>query len=83
MDTTTHKQHVGALCRRVRVEALGWTLYRAEKESGLQGSQIKAIEAGDRDYTFDSLVKYCSALRIIIDLRWHGDVDGDVRPSGR
>lgn len=70
MDTTTHKHHIGALCRRVRVEALQWTLYRAEQESGLQGSQIKAIEAGDRDYTIDTLVRYCSALGITIDLQW-------------
>lgn len=70
MDTTTHKQHIGALCRRVRVEVHGWTLYRAEQASGLQGSQIKAIEAGDRDYTIDSLVRYCSALGITIDLTY-------------
>lgn len=69
MDTTTHKQHIGQLCRRVRVEGRKWTLYAAEQASGLQGSQIKAIEAGDRDYTIDSLVKYCSALGITIDLQ--------------
>jgi transcriptional regulator with XRE-family HTH domain len=70
MDTTTHKRHIGALCQRTRIDAKGWTLYAAEKASGLQGAQIKAIEAGDKDYTIDSLVKYCSALGITIDLTY-------------
>lgn len=70
MDTTSHKRHIGALCQRVRIEVKGWTLYAAEQASGLQGSQIKSIEAGDRDYTIDSLVKYCSALGIVIELNY-------------
>lgn len=73
MDTTTHKKHIGALCQRVRLEVRGWTLYSAEKASGLQGSQIKAIEAGDRDYTIDTLVRYCSALGISIDLHYRAE----------
>lgn len=70
MDTTTHKQYIGAMCQRVRLQAKEWTLYRAEQESGLQGAQIKAIESGERDYTIDSLVKYCSALGIAIELKY-------------
>lgn len=70
MDTTTHKRHIGALCQRVRLQVKNWTLYAAEQASGLQGSQIKAIEAGDRDYTIDSLVRYCDALGITIDLEY-------------
>ena len=70
MDTTTHKKHIGALCQKVRISVKGWTLYAAEKESGLQGSQIKAIESGDKDYTIDTLVRYCSALGITIDLQY-------------
>jgi hypothetical protein len=70
MESTTHKKHVGALCQRVRIEVRKWTLYRAEQESGLQGAQIKAIEAGEKDYTFDTLVRYCSALGITIDLNY-------------
>ena len=70
MDTTTHKRHIGQLCQRIRLEVHEWTLYRAEQESGLQGVQIKAIEAGTSDYTIDTLVRYCSALGIAIDLSY-------------
>jgi len=70
MDTTTHKKHIGALCQRIRIEVKQWTLYAAEQASGLQGAQIKAIEAGDKDYTIDTLVKYCSALGIEIELNY-------------
>lgn len=73
MDTTTHKRHIGALCRRIRMEVKEWTLYAAEQASGLQGSQIKAIESGDKDYTIDTLVKYCSSLGITIDLQYRKD----------
>ncbi len=76
MDATTHKQHIGALCQRVRLQAKNWTLYAAEQASGLQGAQIKAIEAGDRDYTIDTLVRYCSALGITIDLQYRAEKEG-------
>lgn len=73
MAATSHKRHIGALCQRVRIEVKRWTLYRAEKESGLQGAQIKAIESGSRDYTIDTLVAYCAALGIVIDLVYQAE----------
>lgn len=67
------KRAIGKLCQDTRIMVRKWTLYRAEKASGLQGSQISAIETGSTDYTIGSLLKYTNALGIAIDL----DVDMD------
>ena len=68
------KRSIGKLCQDTRILARKWTVYQAEEASGLQGTQIKAIETGDKDYTIGSLLKYTNALGITIDLLYRPKV---------
>lgn len=63
------KRSIGKLCQNARIMMKKWTIYQAEKATGMQGVQIKAIETGGSDYTIGSLLKYTNALGITIDLR--------------
>lgn len=67
MDEIERKKvAIGKACRHHRKKVLGWTLYRAEKESGMQGQQIEAIEDGASDYTLRNLLRLTMALGISV-----------------
>lgn len=69
MSAEATLRRIGEKCRSMRVERLKWTVYRAEKETGLQGSQIRAIEEASSDYTVKSLLRYCTALGVTVELK--------------
>lgn len=59
------KKDIGKLVARTR-KAKELSLYRINKETGVQRNQIEAIEKADKAYTIDSLLKTCSVLGITI-----------------
>lgn len=61
------RKRIGAKLMKERIRQ-GWSLYRAAKETGMQIHQVKAIEAGERNYTIDGLLAYAKALGITINI---------------
>lgn len=49
-------------------EKQGLTIYSAGMKAGLKSSQVTGIETARKSYTVDSLLAYCKALGIKVEV---------------
>jgi transcriptional regulator with XRE-family HTH domain len=57
------REIIGQRFKEIRQEK-GLAINAVALRAGLKNSQVKAVEEGNRSYTFDSLIRLCNALDI-------------------
>jgi transcriptional regulator with XRE-family HTH domain len=62
-----YQQQIGYLVSTERAKQ-GLTYYQLQKQSKVAANVIKSIEKGTTNYTLESLVRVCEALRIGINI---------------
>lgn len=66
------REVIGQYLKGVRKEK-GISIYRIEKETGVQRQVLNSIEDGSKAYTIDSFLKYTTAIGVYL---FFGDKEG-------